>query len=53
MEIGKAVKKTISESFGIICITAGVNAILAGQYALGIFLIIVGLASLFAEKFIE
>jgi ABC-type bacteriocin/lantibiotic exporter with double-glycine peptidase domain len=57
MKISEKVKKlvgqTVSESFGVLCLIAGVNAVLAGNLPLGIFLIIVGLASLFAEHYVQ
>jgi uncharacterized membrane protein HdeD (DUF308 family) len=51
--IKRAVGKTACDSFGIVCITAGVNSILAGNYVIGTFLIVVGLASLFAEHYLS
>jgi len=52
MTVGAKVGQVVSESFGIICLTTGVSLIQAGDYVTGIFLIVVGLACLFAEKYI-
>jgi hypothetical protein len=52
VSIKDAVVKTGSESLGIVFLTAGVNAVLAGNIALGVFLIVLGIACLFGEKFV-
>jgi len=52
MTVGTKIGKVASESFGIICLTTGVTLIQSGDYLTGIFLVIVGLACLFAEKYI-
>jgi len=52
ISVKDAIVKTGSESLGIVFLTAGVNAVLAGNIPLGVFLIILGIACLFGEKFI-
>jgi hypothetical protein len=52
ISVKDAIVKTGSESLGIVFLTAGVNAVLAGNIALGVFLIVLGIACLFGEKFV-
>jgi len=52
VSIKNAIVKTGSESLGIVFLTAGVNAVLAGDIATGVFLIVLGIACLFGEKFV-
>jgi len=52
VSIKNAAIKTGSESLGIVFLTAGVNAALAGDVVLGVFLIVLGIACLFGEKFV-
>lgn len=52
MSVKRVVGKVTSESLGIVFLTTGVNLVLQGDYATGIFLIVLGIACLFAEKII-
>ena len=49
----KDAAKAVAESAGIVFLLYGINLLLAGDYVMGIFFIVVGFLSLVAEKLIK
>jgi len=50
--VREAVKEASYQTFAFTLIAAGMNFVMQGQYALGLFLIVVGLGCLAAQKYV-
>jgi len=51
--IGQSVKEASYQTFAFALIAAGMNFLMQGNYVLGIFLIVLGLGVLAAQKYVS